>query len=411
MEYQLAEHERALLREWVARGSPSEARRAQIVLLSAKEATVRTIAEAVGLSTVQVNRWRRAWRERGLAIFPEPLPPQDADQPEPVPGVDVPRLPLILAERVGMLPEDPLAEAARKVLHFHFERMLLHEPTARLGEDIEGVHDMRVATRRMRSALRLFGPFFKRRAIAPLIDGLRTAGRVLGTVRDLDVFMHKAQQFMAAHPDVDLGPLIEGWQVQLDDARRALIAYLDSAKFGQFVERFQTFVNTPGQGALPLPEPGEAAAFQVRHIAPRLIYEHYERVRAYETILEGAPLDTLHALRIEFKRFRYALEFFEEVLGPEAQVVIKAVKGMQDHLGDLNDTRVAIDVLSAFVQAQQTAFSGIPVFMRPSLAGVHVYCAAQREEQARLLATFPEAWAQFTAEDNRRSLALAVAVL
>ena len=89
--------------------------------------------------------------------------------------------------------------------------------------------------------------------------------------------------------------------------------------------------------------------YQVRHIAPRLIYEHYERVRAYETVLDGAPISTLHALRIDFKRFRYTLEFFEEVLGPEIKSVIKETKIMQDHLGDLNDTQVAGDMLREII--------------------------------------------------------------
>ena len=47
-------------------------------------------------------------------------------------------------------------EAARKTLLFHFERMLKHEPGTREGEDAEELHDMRVATRRMRAALRVF---------------------------------------------------------------------------------------------------------------------------------------------------------------------------------------------------------------------------------------------------------------
>ena len=56
----------------------------------------------------------------------------------------------------GLKIDDTMAEGARKTLYFHFRRMLYHEPGTRLGQDIEELHDMRVATRRMRAAIRVF---------------------------------------------------------------------------------------------------------------------------------------------------------------------------------------------------------------------------------------------------------------
>ena len=101
----------------------------------------------------------------------------------------------------GVLPDDPMSEAGRKVLRFHFERMLAHEPGTRLGEDIEELHDMRVATRRMRSAFGVFSPYFDPDALQPFFKGLRRTGRALGGVRDLDVFMEKAQRYRNMLPE------------------------------------------------------------------------------------------------------------------------------------------------------------------------------------------------------------------
>jgi CHAD domain-containing protein len=325
--------------------------------------------------------------------------------------VEVARLPLQLQEKVGMLPDDPMAEAARKALLFHFERMLLHEPGSRAGQDIEAVHDMRVATRRMRSALRLFKPFFEADALRPFRRHLRRIALALGEVRDLDVFMEKALSYGHNHPEVDLSPLLATWETQRQQARRVLIKQMDGKSFSRFVTEFHTFLTTPGMGAMPLPVPGNAAAYQVRHIAPRVIYEHYEQVRAYDTVLDGASLLTLHALRIAFKRLRYTVEFFEEVLGPEAKLVIKEIRGMQDHLGDLNDTRVVGEVLREFVDQHNAEYSGVPIFLRPDISGVAMYARAREAEQERLVATFPAAWANFNRDDVRRALALAVAAL
>ncbi len=422
MGFDLTDTERAALVALRANGLPPIARRAAVILLSGDGQSAPAIARDVGLSVSTVYYWRREWSERRMDIFREAALPESAaspaaeeiaspPEPEAQPGVSAPRLPLELREAVGMLPNDAMAEAGRKALHFNFERMLLHEPVARLGADIEGVHDMRVATRRMRSAFRLFGPFFDPQAIRPLLRGLRRTATALGEVRDLDVFREKAGQFVTRNPGTDLTPLFTTWQADYDAARAALIEALNAPRFARFVERLHGFVTTPGAGALPIQRGDGIEAYQVRHVAPRLIYEHYERVRAYEALVDSAPIATLHALRIDFKRLRYAMEFFEEVLGPEVKLVIKEIKTMQDHLGDLNDTSVAAQVLDGFITAQRDTHSGVPQFLRPDISGVLAYADFQAAEQQRLLDTFAEAWANFNREEVRRSLALAVAVL
>jgi len=423
MALQLTASEQATLAQLEAKGSPSQARRAAVILRSNNGVSAAAIARELGISTNQVYYWRNQWMQRGMQIFEAAVQAEETavadEQPAatiaapaeaPRPGVDVPRLPLTLCKTVGLLPDDPMAEAGCKVLHFHFERMLFHEPGVRLGEDIEHVHDMRVATRRMRSAFRLFAPFFDAKTVRPLVRGLRRTAQALGAVRDLDVFREKAERFMAERPGLSLEPLFTTWQADYDAARQALLAELDSKRFARFVERFQTFVSTPGMGAISA-NGDSALANRVRYVAPRLIYEHYERVRAYETVLDGASLDTLHALRIEFKRLRYAVEFFAEVLGPEASLVIKEIKIMQDHLGDLNDTQVAIQTLEDFISQHWHRHSGIPHFLRENINGVLLYADAKAAEQRHLLETFPQAWANFNREEVRRSLALAIAAL
>ncbi|MEJ2326812.1 MAG: CHAD domain-containing protein, partial [Chromatiaceae bacterium] len=87
-------------------------------------------------------------------------------------------------------------DAARKPLYFHFLRKLYHEPGTRLGEDIEELHDMRVATRRMRAAFQVFGDYLDMDKMKVFLKGLRRTGRALGAVRDLDVFWEKTQHYL-----------------------------------------------------------------------------------------------------------------------------------------------------------------------------------------------------------------------
>jgi CHAD domain-containing protein len=302
-----------------------------------------------------------------------------------------------------------MSEAGRKVLHFHFARMLKHEPGTRAGEDIEELHDMRVATRRMRAALRVFGTYLKARAVRPYVVGLRRTARALGAVRDLDVFMHKARIYLETLPPEqgqDLDPLLAMWQAEREQAREEMLTYLDGAKYRDFVQGFQLFLERPGAGARKMkgfpPEPTE-----MRHVAPQLIYARWAGVQAFDRLLDGASVAVLHALRIECKRLRYTLEFFREVLGAEAKEVIAEVVQLQDHLGNLNDADVANALLSEFLFASP----GPPASDRVIAPGVVSYLAAKQRELQMLIETFPRTWKRFNRPEVRQWLANAVALL
>ena len=187
-----------------------------------------------------------------------------------------------------------------------------------------------------------------------------------------------------------------------------MLEYLDSPAYRRFVADFQAFLTTPGAGALPI-EAGVPTPYQVRHVAPRLIFTRYEAVRAYEPILDGAPLTTYHALRIDFKRLRYELEFFREVLGPETPDLIKTTVAMQDLLGALQDAYVAEGLIGEFLAAQKAKRK--KRYAGGELADVEAYLETQRAAQQTLVQEFPALWAEIVGPDFRRALALAVAAL
>jgi CHAD domain-containing protein len=330
------------------------------------------------------------WVQPGEVAGPEAAPPKKLKVP-------------------GVLPDDPMSEAGRKVLRFHFERMLEHEPGTRLGEDIEELHDMRVATRRMRSAFRVFSPYFDPDVLKPFLKGLKRTGGALGSVRDLDVFMEKAQRYLDGLPEEErssLDPLLANWREEREAARAQMLAYLDGKKYQQFVRDFGEFLLTEGAGALAVPA-DKPLPYRVCHLVPALIYDRYQVVRGYETVIEDAPIETLHALRIDCKRLRYSLEFFREVLGPEAKDVIREVVIIQDHLGDLHDADVACGLLVGFLDGWAKAEQR----ERINVSGVASYLVAKQNELRELIQSFPEAWQHFNRSEVRRKLALAVSVL
>src|ERR1019366_5309367 len=95
----------------------------------------------------------------------------------------------------GVSAEDLHAEAGRKVLRFHLARMLAREPGTRDGQDPEELHGMRVATRRMRAAWRVFGDAYRPEKTKAYRRRLRELAGLLGAVRDLDVLIEATEAY------------------------------------------------------------------------------------------------------------------------------------------------------------------------------------------------------------------------
>ena len=290
----------------------------------------------------------------------------------------------------GVRADEPIAEAGRKVLRFHFDRMLLHEPGARAGQEMRPLHAMRVAARRQRAALRLFGSSFKPKALKPVRAGLQALAECLGAVRDLDVLLAAAREYQGAQPAEEaaaLQPLLDAWASERDTARAALVAHLDSDDYAAFKQRYAEFVHTEGAGVLPAGK--GVRPLLVRQVLPARLWEHYAAVRAYETALPGAPLATVHALRLEAKRLRYALEFLAEALDPAAVDAIETVVALQDHLGALQDLDVTMGRLREF-----DASLGKRPAQPETRQAVRAYLADCRARLRSLRQTLGQPWRQ-----------------
>jgi CHAD domain-containing protein len=401
-------------------------RRARLLLLYDEGLLTHEVARDVGISHSRARYWKRQYQGRGMGIFCKG-PPALSEEPEPDAPLEVPtqssrppfydlaRFAVETASQAGpdVQAADPLAEAGRKVWRYQLAHMLLHEPGTLLGEDSEELHDMRVATRRMRAAFAVFSKAFLPKALKKQLKGLRRTGRTLGKVRDLDVFIDKARGYQETLPEgqrPDLEPLLTAWGDAREAARQELVAYLQSSRYQTFKESFYEFVSTPGAGVPPSPAETPVPCL-VREAVPALIYARLASVRAFDAILHQATLEQFHALRIEFKKLRYTLEYFREVLGQDVKAVINEIKGLQDHLGDLNDANVAVGILRDFLTRWDALQAQKPVAERHNPEPVLMYLAHQYAERQRLMLTFTDAWAHFNRPRLREKLAKAISVL
>ncbi len=318
------------------------------------------------------------------------------------------RLPLD-SKAIGVTRHDPIPQAAKKVLRFHFARMLHYEPDTRAGEDSEALHKMRVATRRMRAAFGVFKPYFDGEATKPYRQALRETARVLGAVRDLDVFRIKLERDLDRLPlekQINLDAVLPLWLREREQARTALRHFLDSDSYQSFVQAFSIFLNRPEMG-IAKSETLLPAPYKLEHIIPCVIYERLGHVQAYEGVFERANLDQQHKLRIKVKQLRYAIEFMGDILGKEQKEVVSVLERMQDHLGDLNDTKEIAATLRAWL-AQLNEQDVSNSYQRTDVETIETYLAMKREEQARLQADFPQVWQQFDCPSFKKNLAKAI---
>ena len=311
-----------------------------------------------------------------------------------------------LPKNPGVLPDDTLGTAGRKVLRLHLARMLALEAGTRSGEVAEDLHKMRVATRRMRAAWRVFDGAYKPGVQKRYVEELRDFATALGAVRDLDVQLDGLESYRAGLTPAGAAamlPLGEAWRERREAARHALMKRLDSHDYAKFVADYREFTERPGAGERT---PVTNAPSLVRESAGGRIWQAYEHVRAHDATLLWADTTGLHALRIDAKRLRYALEFFREAL-PRAQTdrLIAAVTALQDHLGELNDADIAGLTAREFLVQHG---SRLPQASREAIGH---FLVAREEDVARLRRTLPPIWRRVSGPAFRRSLASAIASL
>jgi CHAD domain-containing protein len=312
---------------------------------------------------------------------------------------------LVVGKTPGVVAEDHLAEAGRKVMRFHLARMLAREAGVREGKDLEDVHAMRVATRRQRAAWRVFGESFRPARTRRYRRGLRDVASRLGAVRDLDVLLEAADAYRNDLPVREqraLEPLLRDWRDHRDDARILLVRELDSDGYRRWVDDYRDFVRTEGAGVRPV-LPTEP--HRVRDTAGSQIWTAYEQVRGYEPVLRWADVETLHELRIAGKWLRYTLEFVREALGDDAGPLIERVTALQDHLGLMNDANVSASMARTFLVEHAGDLSPL------ESQAIGRFLVSREREVARLRRSIGASWRGVAGVTFRRRLGRVVAGL
>jgi len=280
----------------------------------------------------------------------------------------------------------------------HTDRLTAEELRVRRGEP-DSVHQLRVACRRMRSALQAFRPLLDRDRTDPVISDLREFAGELSPARDAEVLNERISGALAAlEPELRLGPV----QAQVTrhfarteaEAGAAVLSALDGERYARLRTALEELVTDP-----PLTKRARRAATaelprQVARTARRL--ERTVEI-AIDPEQEAEHRDlAVHDARKAGKRLRYATEVARPDVGEEAVRFAKAMKGFQTALGEHQDTVVAREALREL--AGQAHVAGENGFSFGILHARDAALAARIEEQ------LPELWASAWTPRNRRWL-------
>jgi CHAD domain-containing protein len=152
---------------------------------------------------------------------------------------------------------------------------------------------------------------------------------------------------------------------------------------------------------------GEA---RVAEVLPALIWKRYGKVREFEARVKQPSIPTLHALRIEEKHLRYAIEFFVEAMGEPASMLLEPLVALQDHLGELHDADVASQLIAEFI-ASRARYARRHGTEAANFEGPAAYLSVLQARITELQSGFLERWQVIVRAPFRKALGEAVAAL
>src|ERR1700678_1240479 len=288
---------------------------------------------------------------------------------------------------VGLAPPDPefaattvdasmtIAAVAMANLRRYLAAWQLHEPGARLGDDPEELHDLRVAGRRLDAVLRQFGTYLPA-SLVRIRPTLKKVLGALGEARDLDVALLELDAFSCELSEADqasLEPLKQHLRSQRARARTKMLSLLDSNTVQKDLDELRRGLVQPW-------DPAESAGASVLDVIPELIRTRYKKVRkGADDRPAEATTESYPAVRRNVKKLRYVLESVAVILGKPANGMVRSLRRWQEKLGMQQDANVAGRRLQALAAAPPKGLPPETLFLMGRLASHY----ADRASKAR----------------------------
>jgi len=260
----------------------------------------------------------------------------------------------------------PAIDHVRAYLRTQLAEIERSDPIVRVDDNVDAVHDLRVAARRARTILKVAKPALDAAWTDALVEDLRWLGAELGTLRDTDVLLEHLRA--AGGISADTNPVVNRLERDRRTARRRAWAALSSERYLTLLDQLHVAVDHP---------PVRDVDVRLDDIARR----EYRRLGRTVRALGTNPTDAmLHRARIRAKRARYAAELAVPVVGPRAAKFAEEASRFEDVVGRHQDAVVAEERLRALSGTTDAAF------------GAGILVERQRLRRAQARAQVPRAW-------------------
>lgn len=246
----------------------------------------------------------------------------------------------------GPEPKGPASAVLLSYLNQQVDALKRHDPGVR-EDAADAVHQLRVAARRIRSALATFRRLTDSGVAGTLRSELQWLAGSVGEARDNEVMRARLLELIGSEPpELLLGPVAQQIEAHFDavahDARAKGLAALNSARYFRLLDSLDAFLAEP-----PLTKTAGKDALQT---VGRLVSKERKRLKRETLALKLDPASpvadaALHEVRKSAKRLRYAAEASAAIFGKRATTLARSAEEIQESLGDHHDSAVTRDRL------------------------------------------------------------------
>ncbi len=304
---------------------------------------------------------------------------------------------------MGKIRSEAVCVYGAKVINTHVLAMYAEIDGVLEARDIEYIHRMRVASRRLRSALAIFEGCFTGKEFKNHSRDVREVTRSLGAARDLDVQLAVLENALPMFSQPKMAPGMRRLELRLKQQRAE--AQKDVITAVQTLQADDTLVNL-AKWAASFKELSDSVylfspalyelAFSGINARVKELLEHAAYIQDERNIAE------LHNMRISAKRLRYTMEAFADLYGARLKPFINQTRKFQDILGDIHDTDVWIEMIPSFIQEEGERISiyfGNDRPLKRLLPGLEAFRVNRSEKRKVDYLKFLDMWAK--AEEER----------
>lgn len=262
--------------------------------------------------------------------------------------------------------------------------------------DIEYIHRMRVASRRLRAAQAVFDPLLFRKRSEPWETAIKKVTRSLGAARDLDIQIETIRRFRLMVEDPRSQPGANRLFLRLlqtrVSAQKKVIRVVKDFSNDKVVKQFEARLQklAPVEGYSPSPDP------QILKLSAESALQKLDILLGFQPFVDHPEsILELHDMRIAAKRLRYTLELFAPLYKDGFKSWLKSLKEVQDLLGYMHDCDVWLEFIPEFVEDEKKLtkdYFGNLTGFKKILPGIEIFLENRKSDRQRRFQEFNLVW-------------------